>query len=599
MQLLPPDTLPDFLLGTWGQQPFRLGRSLVGRQQVALSEDGETLWYFEGYKLVTLDARSGLARSVVTPAWGLSVERIARTADDALLLVGRTGAAWYEPRRGALLGALHFERNECWAIAASPADPARGACVTVRSFATPCGYTFSRADGVARPLTLTAQDGVARALAFTPDGATLLVLCARALLRFDVSSGARLAPIITLDATHAASDELLAFTLVDAQMAVVVTLLGTALAIDLHRGDVCARAPTAGPRHALALGVSCDGGLVVARSNALDRYDLPALKPAGSIEGDFALWDDGDLVVDPSRPVAWAVDLRGALQRIDLATRTVTTAPPAGFPAAVAWSGEALRVARHDSPVETVDLRTGVSSFTDIGQGINPIAFSDNGDAVFVGVDRSGRWRSLRDGAEGSLLPMHAHPTPTADGCWSLSPRGLEDGSRVVPLARCKNPRALAVSPSGRLALVVCASEGIVVDLREGAERARYKLAGGGFARFVSEEEAVVVGPRGARWIEVGTGAVRSHAKRAVSERAAVSRDGQVLANAFSVEHVMLLTRDRPDDPVSFVAAWHPKAMCFSEDGARLAVMGHESVVRVFDVAAALATRPPPRQARR
>ncbi len=599
MELLSPDVMPPFLVGTFGRRSLRLGRGCVGRQQVALSADGETLWYFEGWKLVTASARDGRTQRVTTHPWTLSPDRIARTADDALLLVGHAGALWYDPRRDELLHALRFERSEAWAIATSPADPARGACVTLHHFATPCGYTFSRADGVARPLAFAPEDGSPRAVAFTPDGATIVVLCDRSLARFDAACGERLSPLLALDATQAAADALVALAVVDADTLVVVTLQGTLLALDLRTGAVRARASSARPLHALSVAPSSDGRVLTGHTGALHLYELPTLRDDGAIAGDFTLSADGDLVVDASRPVAWVVDARGALHRVDLAARTFEATPPASYPSALAWSGDALRVARYDSPVETLDLATGASSFDDLGQRACPEGFSDDGDALFVRVDSAGRWRSLRGGEPGPIVPSQGQLALTREGCWSLSPRGLEDGARVIPVARCKNARALAVSPSGHLALVAGTSEAIVVDLREGAEVARYKLAGGGFARFVSEAEAVVVGPRGARWIDVRTGAVLAHSKRATREHCAVSRDGRLLASAHSIEEVVLVTRDRPDDAVHFRAAWHPMVLAFSPDGSRLAVAGCESVLRVFDVAAALATRPAPRAKRR
>ncbi len=67
--------------------------------------------------------------------------------------------------------------------------------------------------------------------------------------------------------------------------------------------------------------------------------------------------------------------------------------------------------------------------------------------------------------------------------------------------------------------------------------------------------------------------------------------DGVIVATASGVSMVLLVTRDRPDAVVHFEGASHPQQLAFSADDRLLAVVGNESVVRVFDVRAALATR--------
>lgn len=297
--------------------------------------------------------------------------------------------------------------------------------------------------------------------------------------------------------------------------------------------------------------------------------------------------------------MAWIVDHRGALHRADLRAPALRTAPVASHPNALGWSGASLRVARYDSPVETIDLATGASTFLAIPPGASVAGLSTDGDAAFVSHRCEGRWVSLRDGSAGPPRREHRPFTLTRDGCWGLSSRGIELGDRVVSLAAPGNARLLAASPSERLALVVGKSESVLVDVTAGVELARYTLPGVSFVEFVSEGEAVVGGTSGLRWIDVSTGAVIARARRAQGDRGAVSRDGRVAAAVPSVEQVVVVTRDRPDDPVWFTAARYLQRIAFSPDGSRLAVVGAESVVRVFDVDAALATRPPPKKRRR
>ena len=52
-----------------------------------------------------------------------------------------------------------------------------------------------------------------------------------------------------------------------------------------------------------------------------------------------------------------------------------------------------------------------------------------------------------------------------------------------------------------------------------------------------------------------------------------------------------LFSLDRPEDVVAFTGAWHLQAAAFSADSKLLALGGAESVVRIFDVDAALAER--------
>ncbi|MFO0607447.1 MAG: hypothetical protein U0324_30055 [Polyangiales bacterium] len=540
MELLPPNALPPFLLGTFGLRPFRVGHGGVGRQMLAVSADGATLWFFEGYKLVTLSAEDGLTRNAIVPNHSASFHGVARTADDGVLLIGYYDVLWYDPRNDVARGALKLERGARWGVATSPADPDRAACIVL--YGTPGAQLLSRTDGgTTLPLALDERAGKARQVAFTPDGAAVLVLCARAVLRFDANTGDALPPLVHLDAPHGpglpALDDLFSLAFADDRSAVVVDCRGKAAVLDLTTGEARASGELQGTSIA---GPSANGLLVVAREGAVDLHELPSLARVASLPGDFAPGPDGGVVLDPSRPVAWAVDHRGALHRVDLAARSLHTTVPANAPHTLAWSGDSFRVARFDTPTETVDLATGASTF--------------------------------------SAPEPAAHTRP--------------------PWLR-KDVRVVATSPAGRLTLAVGNSACTLHDARDGAELARYKLPGVAFAHFITEEEALVGGPRGVRWIDVRTGAVLSHAKRVTGERGAVSPDGRVAAAVMPIESVILVTREQPDEPVWFACAMHPMCVAFSPDSARVAVAGMESVVRVFDVAAALATRAPPKKKRK
>ena len=453
------------------------------------------------------------------------------------------------------------------------------------------------------PLALAPRAGVIRDVAFAPDGASVLVLCTQAILRFDARTGEGLPALLDLAAAMPPGApslvDLAALTFTDAATAVVVDRMGMAAVLDLATGGVRASGSCGVGILSVAAGPLSGGRLVVCRDRSLDLYDLPSLAHAGTLSGDLSLIADGGVVLDPSQPVAWVVDHRGALHRADLRTPALRTSLPASYPNALGWSGGALCIARYDSPVETVDLASGASTFLAIDAGASVAGLSADGAAAFVSRNCEGRWVSVRDGAAGPPCREYRPCALTRDGCWGLSTRGLELGARVVPLVAPENVRMLAASPSERLALVVGKREGVLVDVVEGVERARYKLPGVSFAYFVSEGEVVVGGASGLRWVDVQTGAVLVHARRVKGDRGAISRDGGTAAVVLSVEHVMLVTRDRPDDPVGFVCAWHPQRMAFSPDGSRLAVVGAESVARVFDVDAALATRPPPKKKRK
>lgn len=385
---------------------------------------------------------------------------------------------------------------------------------------------------------------------------------------------------------------------VDADTLVLVGPSALALVLDA-RGEVreAGRLAEAGPH--LAAGPTSRGRIVAGRSGALDVYELPGLARVARIEGDFAIGRDGDALLEAGREVAWVVDARGAIHRADLAAGTIRTARPAHFPSALAWRGGELRVARFESPVETIDTATGASTFRDVGAASYELTLTDDGEAVFVRESLEGRRVSLRDGAAGPAVRCTGRSALAGERCWYVERDALRSGDRAIPLGPCKGAEALAASPSGALALVVTRSGAILVDLAAGAVRARYKLPGVTFARFVSEDEVVVAGPKGVRWVEAATGAVTAHAKQSYADRASVSQDGAVVAIARGADEVGIVTRDRPNDPVWFRGASHPFCVALSPDARRLAVAGAEAVVRVFDVEAALAARAAPKSLRR
>lgn len=142
--------------------------------------------------------------------------------------------------------------------------------------------------------------------------------------------------------------------------------------------------------------------------------------------------------------------------------------------------------------------------------------------------------------------------------------------------------------------LVGLRSEAILVDLVEGAVRARYKLMGVSVAEFIDEDEVVCTGSKGTRWIHARTGEVRVKSKHN-ADRAAFSQDGRRVLLMQGVDSLVLIERERPEEVVAWRGSSHPQRALFSKDASRVFVAGAEAIVREYDVEAALATRGDPK----
>ena len=173
--------------------------------------------------------------------------------------------------------------------------------------------------------------------------------------------------------------------------------------------------------------------------------------------------------------------------------------------------------------------------------------------------------------------------------CEGQALRSTDD--RTLAIDGLKSPQALSVAPSGRWAIVMAKSEAIFIDLDRLCIVSRWGCKGTAELELFSDSELVLSNHQGLRWINAETGAVLTHSKSVGEARIAVSRDGSVVAAMYGVESAMLVGRDRPDTRVAFTPGSFPRRAAFSPDNSQLVIVGSESVVRLFDVSAALATR--------
>jgi hypothetical protein len=522
-------------------------------------------------------------------------------ACDGALIVCTDRELWWSTREPHSFTAVPVQSTFSALLAASPTDPRR--CALVATYGPSTAMIVDGSEGAATPVIAIqagdpSKDGPAIAIAFSTDGAEVLIAHLRSILRFDARTGEPRGVLLDTRQSNAGIEWMQSFVVLDRARGLVLTGAGEVVVIELASGAPLARAKY-GEQFSHLSAASAAGRVVVARSGVAAVVDTEDLRAIAVVRADFRLNSGAEILVGPGDERAWILDDRGAIHSLSLVDGALDRREPACYPSDLAWRGDRLVVARLLSPAEEIDLRTGESRFVAMGEFCEAPVLSPAADRVFSqSVSRLACWRTLDDGSTTAPIAVAGLPFVAGDALWwfdAKQQRLVTDG-RTISLAPIKDGRVLATSPSGRRAFVATKSEAIIVEFAEGAVLARYKLLSVQFAKFVTEDELVTVGSKGTQWIAALTGAVLARAPKLFAERAAVSSDGAIVAIASGVDYVALVTRDRPDDVVAFTGASHPRCLAFSADDKRLAVVGSESVVRVFDVDAALATRAAPKE---
>lgn len=598
MHVLAPEQLPPFSVAAYGASSFRIGSTYSSRQRAALSPDGADIYFASYPHVLVLSTADGN----VHRRWSAknSIHHQLAFACDGALIVRADRELWWSTSEPRSFTAVPVQTSHSTLLAPSPTDPRR--CALVSTYGPAAAMIVDGSEGaVTAVLPIAAgdvnKDGPAIAIAFSTDGAEVFIAHLRQILRFDARTGESRGVLLDTRQSTAGIEWMQSFIVLDRERGLVLASTGELVVIDLASGAPLARAAY-GERCSHLSAASAAGRVVVARSGVATVVDTRDLRAIAVVRADFELKEGAEILVGPGDERAWILDDRGAIHRLSLDDGALDRREPACFPWALAWRGDHLVVARLLSPTEEIDLRTGESRFVAMGEFCGAPLLSPSADRVFAQSAASlGCWRALADGSTTTPIAVAGLPFVAGEALWWLDgkqQRLVTDG-RTIAIAPIKDGRVLATSPSGRRAFVATKSEALIVDLAEGAVIARYKLLSVQFAKFVTEDELVTVGSKGTHWLAALTGAVLSRAPKLFAERGAVSSDGAIVAIASGVDHVAMVTRDRPDDVVAFRGASHPRCLAFSPDDKRLAVVGSESVVRVFDVDAALATRAAPK----
>ncbi len=600
MHVVAPEQLPSFTVGAYGLSPFRLGFTFYDRQRAALTPDGSRIWYTGYPALLELSIADGLVHRRMSAKNTLH-HRLVFACDGTLIVQCEDELWWVDDERRTVSTSVSLRAPYNSILAASPTEPRRCALVTTYGAPSPLivDATEGAATAVIQAASLATDDGPANSIAFTADGSEVLIAYSLSIQRFDARTGASLGALFDARRPGSPLASIRRFVALDAQRGLVLGNVGDVLVIDLGSGVVLARASLGEPLAHLS-NPSGRGRVVVASTGVAYVLDARDLQQRAVIRGDFDLRDGTDILVSPRDERAWLLDYRGAIHGLSLEDGALKAHAPACYPVEVAWRGETLVVTRMLSPTEEIDLRTGASRLVPMGEFTDGPVLSATAERVFAQSDRArvGCWRDLSDGSTTEPIAIEPLRFIAGDRCWGFSAKQqcLVTEGRSIALGEIKSVHVMTASPSARRALVASKSEALIVDLEAGAVLARYKLLSAQFARFITEDEVLVVGSKGAQWIEALTGVVLARSGKMIAERAAVSQDGTIVAIAAGIGHCAIVTRDRPDDVVSFTGGSHPRALAFSPDNKRLAVAGNESVVRVFDVDAALATRAEPKK---
>jgi hypothetical protein len=161
----------------------------------------------------------------------------------------------------------------------------------------------------------------------------------------------------------------------------------------------------------------------------------------------------------------------------------------------------------------------------------------------------------------------------------------------VVYIPRARRVEWLAVTPSKRLALLSTHNEAIVVDLESRVMRTRFRWRGPLGGAWISDEDLIVWGERGIRWLSVSTDRLTEHARgpKRCARLAAPSRDGTRVAAVDELGALSIVTRES-----AWTIDWHEPLdhsckLAWSSDARRLAIVHVDASVYLLDVEHAIA----------
>lgn len=577
----PPSLVPVVL----GRSPYRTGAVHPHAGPAALSRDAQTLWLASWRGLASLATCDGLTRRVWPDA--PTAGELAPSADgDSLFLANFQGIARWSPSRG-LRSTLVWHVTHLTRLVASPTDPGLVA-VSSGSGATPLVLARLPDGGgsdLRRVALPVAPETQAFPVCFSPDGDEVIVVAPDRVVRVGVARGEVRGEV------HLGAGDLTAGAFVSGTEVVVATARGTILCVDLADDAL----PTEHPlTDEPIVGLWANGDarrLVALTARRIVVVDVEGMvtRASHAPEGFDGARARALLAAD----AAWIADPRGVFHTVSLADREATLRTPSGQCFAMAFDGDHLAVARLLSPLERYDLRDGSVHF---GPTIGHwrAVFSADGRSLLRFEGQTTSLYRLRDGTSEGPFAFYGVADGLADDgtYWHAGPDSLRSSDgRSHAWGDLGQPRTLAVSPSGRRALAANGEEVALFDLTEGRMVARWPARSPVAMSLYSDTEAVLLAADGLRWVEAETGATSARAKDARGASLAVSRDGAVVATC-SVLGVELRGRDQPSAPVALPVGDHPTCAAFSSDGARVAVGCLWSEVFLFDVAAALATRP-------
>lgn len=599
MDLVPREKLRSFYVKSVGESPFRLGSSLSHRQRITIAPDASALFVADYPSVVEVSTNDGLVRRRVGRD-GVLNEFVAIASDGALAAVTSEGVSWIDRASGETLCSVDQRGLHQSRIAASPSHPRR---VAVGKYFGQWSLWIIDAESDGKVVAAEPPDverfGLVQSLTFSADGTKLFVACVSGVLRYDAASGALESVMLDAKTSCAPNGVVLDMRRLDDRTLLVLVAGSRLFAAVTTTGELRSSAAIDREWVGRLAGPTRGGRMIALRNGAVLVIDSTSLSVERVIPGDFAISYelDGDLLADPQRERAWVLDRRGAIHRVELESGAVEPAAPCSYLSLLAWRGDELVVGRYEGPLELIDTKSGRSRFIALAAETTPVHYIASREAIVTTNRGNDIARVSLSSGEASFLEA-AQPMRRwycDDRVWSFDPKAqsLVSRDRSIALSPCKLVAAVAASPSGRRLFVALKSEALLVDIEASSATvvARYKFLGAEWAQFANEDEVVISGSKGTKWIDPSTGAVLARSPRAGSARVALSPNGQIAAVLSGIEWVSLFSRDRPEDVVGFTGAWHPQGAAFSADSKLLAVGGAESVVRIFDVEAALAER--------
>lgn len=560
MRAIRDEALPRFLVKSVGPDDFRLPG--LRRDGVCLSRSGDVLWLARS-GVIELGLADGRARNFHTPVRGRPAWSVGACADGQTLVTRvRDGLVRWRPDTDAVIS-----RHE------TPKDPVGEVFVCSPREAAHVAYTkggwihlldFSAKAARSRAVRSVAPElgAAVQRLAYSADGSLLFVLGSRKVLVLDATT-AELREV-RFDGQALAGE--------GSPVIAAMQVVGDDVLVSLRDerapnepGDVLRVAPggrvvqrferpTPAPIVVMSE-VSRSGRLLAATPGHAYVMDAETLAIVASVPTSQV----ASVLLDAGRDVGWIVDESGALTRCSLGgtVEAVRHEPSPGY-SEILWSDDGLVVQGDRSPAGRVDIEQGT---------ISPPTEATR-EAVPDLATRSSRGEVW--GADGNLL------------------RGPEGASVRFNDVLQGRP---AISPSGRMALVMVRSSLALVDLEQRRSLGQWTPVKNPRFLLASDQLAVVLGNEELRWIDARTGAVLAVARVRAKEveRFAASPGGGRVALLLDDTTVVLIDRTLPSRLVTFEAGQWLRCLAFSPDGTRLACAGDESVVRIFSADQALA----------